>query len=95
MVGEVRGGEALYCLRPGTQATPAGCATVHANSARGGLTRLEQLVQEAVVTIPRELIAEAINLVIHIDRCCSGRRIREIIKVEGVQQGRYEISTFA
>ena len=36
---------------------------MHANSAEAALTRLEQLVQEAVVTVPRALIAEAIESV--------------------------------
>jgi type IV secretion system protein VirB11 len=89
VVGEVRGGEALSLLKAWNTGHPGGCATVHANSAKGALTRLEQLVQEAVVTVSRELIAEAVDLVIHIDRFGTGRRIREIIQVDGVENGKY------
>lgn len=85
VVGEVRGGEALSLLKAWNTGHPGGLATVHANSARGGLTRLEQLVQEAVVAVPRELIAEAVDLVVHIDRLGNGRQIKEIIKVDGVK----------
>jgi type IV secretion system protein TrbB len=92
VVGEVRGCEALSLLKAWNTGHPGGCATVHANSAKGGLTRLEQLVQEAVITVPRELIAEAVNLVVHIDRYGSGRKIKEIIQVDGVVDGKYQTS---
>ena len=89
VVGEVRGCEALSLLKAWNTGHPGGLSTVHANSAKGGLTRLEQLIQEAVITVPRELIAEAVDLVVHIDRCGTGRKIREIIKVDGVENGKY------
>ena len=59
IVGEVRGPEALDMLKAWNTGHPGGVTTVHANSGRGALLRLEQLVQEAVVTVPRALIAEA------------------------------------
>ena len=92
VVGEVRGGEALSLLKAWNTGHPGGCATVHANNALGGLIRLEQLIQEAVVTVSRELIAEAVDLVIHIERCGTGRIIREIVQVDGVEGGRYQAS---
>ena len=57
IVGEVRGPEALDMLKAWNTGHPGGIATVHANSAARRSTRLEQLIQEAVVTVPRELIA--------------------------------------
>lgn len=90
VVGEVRGCEALSLLKAWNTGHPGGLSTVHANNARGGLTRLEQLIQEAVVTVSRELIAEAVNLVVHIERCGTGRTIREIIQVDGVENGKYQ-----
>ena len=57
IVGEVRGPEALDMLKAWNTGHPGGIATVHANSARAALHRLEQLVQESVVTVPRRLIA--------------------------------------
>ena len=92
VVGEVRGCEALSLLKAWNTGHPGGLSTVHASSAKGGLTRLEQLIQEAVVTVPRELIAEAVDLVVHIDRCGTGRKIREIIQVDGVENGKYQTS---
>jgi len=92
VVGEVRGGEALSLLKAWNTGHPGGCATVHANNAMGGLIRLEQLIQEAVITVSRELIAEAVDLVIHIERCGTGRAISEIVQVEGVEEGRYKTS---
>jgi type IV secretory pathway VirB2 component (pilin) len=66
VVGEVRGGEALDMLKAWNTGHPGGIATVHANSARAALYRIEQLIQEAVTTVPRRLIAEAIDLVVFI-----------------------------
>jgi type IV secretion system protein TrbB len=90
VVGEVRGYEALSLLKAWNTGHPGGLSTVHASSAKGGLTRLEQLIQEAVVSVPRELIAEAVDLVVHIDRCGTGRKINEIIQVDGVENGKYQ-----
>jgi len=92
VVGEVRGPEALSLLKAWNTGHPGGCATVHANSARGGLTRLEQLIQEAVISVPKELIAEAVNIVIHIERSGHGRRIKEIVRVGGFTGGEYVVT---
>jgi len=92
VVGEVRGPEALSLLKAWNTGHPGGCATVHANSARAGLTRLEQLIQEAVITVPKELIAEAVNIVIHIERSGHGRKIREIVRIGGISEGKYDLS---
>lgn len=92
VVGEVRGPEALALLKAWNTGHPGGVATVHANNAVAGLTRLEQLLQEAVVTVPRELIAEAVNVVIHIERSTTGRKIKSILRVDGVENGKYQTS---
>ena len=75
IVGEVRGGEALDMLKAWNTGHPGGIATVHANSAASALYRLEQLIQEAVVTVPRRLIAEAIDLIVFIAGRGTARRI--------------------
>ena len=62
-IGEVRGAEALDLLKAWGTGHPGGVGTLHAGSAIGALRRLEQLIQEAVVTVPRALIAETIELV--------------------------------
>ena len=84
VVGEVRGGEALDMLKAWNTGHPGGIATVHANSAPAALHRLEQLVQEAAVVVPRRLIAEAIDLVVFIAGRGVGRRIGALAMVEGL-----------
>jgi type IV secretion system protein VirB11 len=63
---------------------PGGIATLHANSARSSLYRLEQLIQEAVITVPRRLIAEAIDLILFIEGRGTARRVGAIEAVEGL-----------
>src|SRR6516225_5171748 len=62
-IGEVRGREALDLLKAWGTGHPGGIGTIHASTAIGALRRLEQLVQEAVVTVSRPLIAETIDLI--------------------------------
>jgi len=90
VVGEVRGPEALDLLKAWGTGHPGGIATLHASSARGALTRLEQLIQEVVVTVPRALIAEAVNVVVFIAGRGRARRIEEILCVEGLQGDHYQ-----
>ncbi|MCP8892811.1 P-type conjugative transfer ATPase TrbB [Sphingomonas faeni] len=87
IVGEVRGPEALDMLKAWNTGHPGGIATVHANSATSALYRIEQLVQEAVVTVPRRLIADAIDIVIFIAGRGIARRIQSIVRVTGVDPG--------
>lgn len=95
LVGEVRGPEALSLLKAWNTGHPGGCATVHADSAEKALTRLEQLIQEANVpeSVARPVIAEAVNIVVFMERSATGRRIREIISVQGYDRanGTYKL----
>src|SRR3546814_16910209 len=84
IVGEVRGREALDMLKSWNTGHPGGIATVHANSATAALYRLEQLVQESVVTVPRRLIAEAIDTIVFISGRGLARRIDTIAPVPGL-----------
>jgi len=84
IVGEVRGKEALDMLKAWNTGHPGGIATVHANSALSAFYRLEQLVQESVVTVPRRLIAEAIDLIVFIAGRGLARRVETIARVAGV-----------
>ncbi len=83
IIGEVRGGEALALLKAWNTGHPGGVTTIHANSARSALTRLSSLVQEAGVPPQPELIAETINLIAFIVRTPRGRRVTELVRVEG------------
>ncbi len=84
IVGEVRGAEALDMLKAWNTGHPGGIATVHANSALSALYRVEQLVQEAVVSVPRPLIADAIDLIVFIAGRGVARRIETIARVVGL-----------
>jgi type IV secretion system protein VirB11 len=84
VVGEVRGPEALDMLKAWNTGHPGGIATVHANSAASALHRIEQLVQEAVVTVPRALIADAIDIIVFIAGRGVGRRVDQVLRVAGV-----------
>ncbi len=84
VVGEVRGGEALDLLKAWNTGHPGGLATIHANSARSALYRLEQLVQEVVALAPRRLIAEAVDLVVFLSGRGTGRRLETIVRVAGL-----------
>jgi type IV secretion system protein VirB11 len=96
IVGEVRGREALDMLKAWNTGHPGGIATVHANSALSALYRLEQLVQEAVVTVPRRLIAEAIDLVVFISGRGLARRVDRIARVAGLDpDGGYAVIDLA
>ncbi|MER9947321.1 P-type conjugative transfer ATPase TrbB [Mesorhizobium sp. M0047] len=83
-IGEVRGAEALDLLKAWGTGHPGGIGTIHASSALGALRRLEQLVQEAVVMVPRALIAETIDLIAVLAGRGAARRLVEIAWVEGL-----------
>jgi type IV secretion system protein TrbB len=83
IIGEVRGAEALALLKAWNTGHPGGVTTIHANGGKAALTRLSSLVQEAGVPPQPELIAETINLVAFIVRTISGRRVTELVEVNG------------
>lgn len=84
-IGEVRGPEALDLLKAWGTGHPGGVGTIHAGSALGALRRLEQLIQEAVVTVPRALIAETVDLVAVLTGRGPERRLSELACVEGLR----------
>ena len=83
-IGEVRGSEALDLLKAWGTGHPGGVGTIHAGSALGTLRRLEQLIQESVVTVPRALIAETIDVIAVLVRDGTGRRLAELAQVTGL-----------
>jgi P-type conjugative transfer ATPase TrbB len=92
-IGEVRGAEALDLLKAWGTGHPGGIGTIHAGTAIGALRRLEQLIQEAVVTVPRALIAETIDLVAVLSGRGASRRLAELAGVEGLgPSGDYRIT---
>jgi type IV secretion system protein VirB11 len=95
-IGEVRGAEALDLLKAWSTGHPGGVGTIHAGTAIGALRRMEQLIQEAVVTVPRALLAETIDLIAVLVRDGTGRRLAELARVEGLDPatGDYRLTPF-
>ena len=96
LVGEVRGEEALDLLDAWNTGHEGGAATLHANDALSGLTRLNSLItrnKSAPADIDA-LIGEVVHLVVHILRTPTGRRIQEIIEVDGHRRGSFRIKKF-
>ncbi len=90
IVGEVRGKEALDMVKAWNTGHPGGVCTVHANDARAGLLRIEQLISEVSETPMRELIGEAIDVVAFLVRDPKiGPKLAELIAVDGVKNGEY------
>ena len=91
IVGEVRDGAALTLIKAWNTGHPGGVATIHANSAASALTRLEQLVAEVSAMPMREVIGEAVDLIVAIARTPTGRRVTEILHVENYRNGGYQL----
>ena len=102
VVGECRGGEALDMLQAMNTGHDGSLTTIHANTPRDALARLETLVLMAGFDLPlraiREQIASAINIVVQITRARDGSRkvvnISEITKMEGDVITMQDIFTF-
>jgi len=93
VVGEVRDGAALTLLKAWNTGHPGGVATIHSNTAMSALRRLEQLTAEASQQPMQEVIGEAVDLIISIERTARGRRVRDVIQVERYANGHYEIES--
>ena len=102
IVGEVRGAEALDMLQAMNTGHDGSISTVHANSARDSITRLEMMLQMSGITIPtramRQQISSAIDVIIHTNRLTDGTRkvtsVSEIAGMEGDTIMFQEIFTF-
>ncbi|HYT26851.1 MAG TPA: CpaF family protein [Actinomycetota bacterium] len=90
VVGEVRGGETLDMLQAMNTGHDGSLTTVHANSPRDSLSRLETMVLMAGVDMPmraiREQISSAINLIVHQARLKDGsRRVTHVTEIVGME----------
>ncbi|OOO33505.1 UNVERIFIED_ORG: P-type conjugative transfer ATPase TrbB [Rhizobium sophorae] len=95
IVGEVRDGAALTLLKAWNTGHPGGVTTVHSNTAMSALRRLEQLTAEASQQPMREVIGEAVDLIVSIERTGRGRRVRDVINVEGFKGSNYQTEHYA
>ena len=92
IVGEVRGAEALDMLQAMNTGHEGSLTTVHANSPRDALYRLDTMVAMANLNIPekaiRQQVASAVDLVIQVSRMTDGgRRVTAISELTGMEQG--------
>ena len=90
IVGEVRSGEALDMLQAMNTGHDGGMTTVHANSPRDALARLETMVLMAGLELPsraiREQIVSALHLIVHVRRFEDGvRRVESIAEIVGME----------
>ena len=95
IVGEVRDGAALTLLKAWNTGHPGGVTTIHSNTAESGLRRLEQLTAEASQQPMREVIGEAVDLIVSIERAPKGRIVRDILHVENFANGRYQTESYS
>lgn len=76
VIGEMRdGAAALETLKAWNTGHPGGLSTIHANSAGETVRRLEALLAEVTARTPHRLIAQAVDLVVHVTRTPEGRRV--------------------
>ena len=97
LAGDVRGPEALDLLVAWNTGHPGGIATLHANTASSGLTRLASLISTAR-DYPKPiapLIGEAVDLIVHIAKENNSRKIKQILRVTcyNTQTNSYDISS--
>jgi len=102
ILGEVRGAEALDMLNAMNTGHEGSLATIHANTPRDALTRLENMISLAGLALPpknlRQQISSAISVVVQVARLTDGRRkvvsIQELTGMEGEMVNMQEIFTF-
>ena len=92
IIGEVRGGEALDLLKAWNTGHPGGIATVHANGALEGISRIEQLILEAIPALPPGLITDSIDILVFIAGKGGKRRVQTIAELTGFDGITYQIS---
>jgi pilus assembly protein CpaF len=90
IVGEVRGPEAFDMLQAMNTGHDGSMSTIHANSSRDALYRLENMVMMATLNLPlkaiRMHIASALNLIVHVERMRDGiRRVQHIAEIAGME----------
>ena len=96
VVGECRGGEALDMLQAMNTGHEGSLTTLHANTPRDALARLETLILMAGMDLPinaiREQIASAVDVVVQQTRfSCGARKVTSITEITGIENGRIQL----
>jgi type IV secretion system protein VirB11 len=89
VLGELRDGSCLDLIKAWNTGHSGGFTTIHANSCELAMQRIESLISEVSVTIPRELIAQTVNVVVQIKRQGPKRVVSEIKRVCGLRGEKY------
>ena len=85
--------QALSLIKAWNTGHPGGVATIHANSAEAALSRMESLVAEATAAPMQKVIAEAVNVIVSIAKTAQGRKVQDVLRVEGYDQHRYRLQS--
>ena len=96
VVGECRGAEALDMLQAMNTGHEGSLTTLHANTARDGLARLETMVLMAGMDLPltaiREQIASAVHIIVQQSRfACGSRKVTGITEITGMESGKIQL----
>ncbi len=92
VIGEVRGAEALDLIKAWNTGHSGGISTVHANSAEQGLSRIENLAQESGVHLSKQTIAEAIHVIVYLEKVAGRRVVKEIVQVLRANEKGYQFT---
>jgi len=96
ILGEIRGGEAFDLLQLLNTGHSGTLSTVHATSARQGLSRFTSCVLQSGVELPyhaiKSNIADSLNLIIQLDRRPGERFVSEVVEIHGYDADRYDLN---
>ena len=92
VVGEVRGGEALALLDAWSTGHGGGCATVHSNSAKDTITRIENMISRVSVSPQKQTIAQAVDMVVYLKYVGYKRIVENILTINGYDPEKNRIS---
>lgn len=95
IVGEVRGSEAIELLTAWNSGHSGGVSTIHSDSAIGGLRQLERYIKRQSLDSQSETIAITIHYLVVIVKISGKRKIKEIVKIKGYNNGEYILETIA
>jgi P-type conjugative transfer ATPase TrbB len=94
-MGECRGSEMLTLLKSWNTGTPGGLATLHANSGRAALSRIQEMVAESGSYPKPQLIVEAINIVVSFSfHATKGRVVKDILELTGYSNQDFQLRQF-
>lgn len=94
-MGECRGAEMLTLLKCWNTGTPGGIATLHANSAKAALSRIQEMVAESGSYPKPQLIVEAVNIIVSLSfHPIQGRIVNDILEVTGYSNQDFQLRPF-